>query len=63
MLATERIRHCVDLDLGFAMRLMRQFHTQDEITEALDSLPRDVLDSWRDRMELIPVPRATNKAF
>ena len=47
----------LNLDLETTMAVMRLDYETYEITAALDAMPRDVLDSWRDTLRLVEVPR------
>jgi hypothetical protein len=58
--AAARMAFCADLglDLEATYAVMRAHgFSRDEVTEALDAMPRDVLDSWRDTLRLIAVPK------
>ena len=60
MNATARMAFCADLglDLEATYAVMRAHgFSQDEIGEALDAMPSDVLSSWVDTLRLIAVPR------
>ena len=59
MNATDRMAYCasLDLDLETTYAVLRLDFSGDEIASALDDMPRDVLDSWRDTLRLIAVPR------
>jgi hypothetical protein len=46
----------LDLEATYAVMRAHGF-SADEIGAALDTMTRDVLDSWRDTLRLIAVPR------
>lgn len=64
MNATEHMSLCasLDLDLETTYAVMRGLYSGDEIGEALDSMSRDVLDSWRESLRLVAVPKKS-RAF
>lgn len=59
MNATEHMRLCADLnlDLETTYAVLRGTYSQADIAAALDRMPRDVLDSWRDTLRLVELPR------
>ena len=63
MNATERMTFLaeLDLDLETTLAVMRLDYEIEEIGEALDSMPRPVLDHWRDTIRLIEMPRGKKK--
>jgi hypothetical protein len=59
MNATEHMSLCVTLglDLETTYAVMRGLYPSEDVTAALDAQPRDVLDSWRDSLRLVEVPK------
>ena len=48
----------IDLGLDMTLQILRlDGYSQDEITEALNQMPRDVLDNWRDTLQPSPITR------
>lgn len=64
MNATEHMTLCaeLDLDLETTYAVMRDVYSPEEIGEALDAMPRPVLDSWLASLRLVAVPKK-GKAF
>ncbi len=64
MNATEHMLYMaqLDIDLETTLAVMRvSGHSEDEITLALNSMPRSVLDNWRDTLRLVSMPRGKKK--
>ena len=59
MNAFEHMTLCAELglDLETTMAVVRNQYPFEEIEAAIDRMPRDVLDSWRDTLRLITLPK------
>lgn len=63
--ATSRMALCADLNLDLESTyavLRAHGFSREEIGDALDAMPRDVLDLWRDTLRLVAIPKTSNKS-
>lgn len=51
----------LELDLETMYAVLRGTYPESDIADALDRMPRPVLDNWRDTLRLVEMPRGKKK--